>query len=185
MGLILRYTCKCHRKDPDKSTLSWIFQVLPPKFSLGSEQLHTGFFYSQNLLELCQKLRNSEAGSSLREGGCGAGPWRRHRGGCLLLWSHVSSSGEDPGRSGSAHPGPGRAVTSFLARCGAASSPGTGDRAQWEPAPGLVGALRALERKSTDALTGWTLELHFKNWFCCTELNSYLISIKVKSKTSK
>lgn len=69
--------------------------------------------------------------------------------------------------SGSAHLVPCRAVTSSPARCGAASSPGTGDRGQGTgPVPsqhqGLVEAQRASERKSTDALTSLELYLPFK-----------------------
>lgn len=106
-----------------------------------------------------KEVSNNEVGTALQEGGgCGVVPSRGPRAGHFLLWSHVSSSGEEPGMSGSvprcALQGwdlvPGHGVEQHPAL-----GQGTGGSA--EPASGPCGSAEGIAEKSTDALTGLAL----------------------------
>lgn len=147
MGLILRSTWKWHWKDPYKSTLSWIFSSTPPKIQFGVwTTAPLDSFICTIYLSSAKEVSNNEVGTALQEGGgCGVVPSRGPRAGHFLLWSHVSSSGEEPGVSGSVPPCalqgwdlvPGHGVEQHLAL-----GQGTGGSA--EPASGPCGSTEGI-----------------------------------------
>lgn len=187
----LRSTWKWYGKDPEKSSLSWSFQVVASKFSLESELLHhwillfariylsiaKGVSAAQQAEGMCYHTCWKALGRvfsplvtpvQLWEETCPAGT----SGSCpsLLLWCW----GPCASRAGPWH--------------GAASSPGLclGETAapcgtcRW--APGCCGSTEGFGEEQHKCSH---LNCVSRNWFCCTEFNSHLISIKVKRKTHK
>lgn len=157
MGTILSSTWKQHWKDPDRSTLNWVFKVLPPEFILGSGQLyHWIIFFAQFTWVVPKKPLTTRSVQLYKKEDVVLYP--EGTGEDVFSYGHTCPAlGRNQVWVALPTPVPCRAVTLFLAWCGAGSGPGTGDRPQcWGGACGCTEGFGEKKHRCTQGLNAVT-----------------------------